>query len=77
MTDLTARKQALMAYARSCLEAGDWRGCRDACADLEVIEARIQERGRSDARYTLPEDPDPTGKGQHGWMGEMVQRMCG
>ena len=42
--DLTTRKKALVAYARSCLEAGDWHGCRDACTDLEVIDARLEER---------------------------------
>lgn len=55
MTDLLSRKQALVAYARSCLEAGDWRGCRDACSDLDVIEARLEERaGRIESVFYYP-----------------------
>ena len=47
MTDLAKRRTALVAYAESCLTSGDWHGLRDAAADLEVIEARIQERGET------------------------------
>ena len=49
MSDLTERRTALVAYAESCLTSGDWHGLRDAAADLEVIEARMEERANLDA----------------------------
>lgn len=33
------RKETLVAYLRSCLDAGDWHGVRDAAVDIEKIEA--------------------------------------
>ena len=54
MSDLTERRTALMAYAESCLTSGDWHGLRDAAADLEVIEARMEERG-TPSRVTVHE----------------------
>lgn len=44
MADLQQRRTDLLAYARSCLDVNDLHGCRDACVDLEVLDARIEER---------------------------------
>lgn len=52
---LTQRHTDLIAWAKSCLETHDWHALRDAAADLEVCEARMEERC-SDGR--LPLDPD-------------------
>lgn len=52
MNDLEKRRAALIAYARSCLDSGDWHGLRDACTDLEVIEARLEERATEAAKTT-------------------------
>jgi hypothetical protein len=41
---LALRRDVLIEYLKSCLAMQDWHGCRDAAADLEVIEARIKER---------------------------------
>lgn len=71
MTDLTARRTALLAYAQSCLEAGDYHGCRDACTDLEVIEARLQERtyGAPDIHDSLSIKRTRLSDGKEYWPG--------
>lgn len=79
MTDLTTRRQALLDYARSCLEAGDWHGCRDACTDLEVIEARIQERAGRKHIDPFPDYPpfDPNGRLERNWITPESCLVCG
>lgn len=46
LPQLHQRRAELQAWARSCLEAADYHGLRDAAADLEIIAARIEERER-------------------------------
>ena len=44
MTDLAKRRAELIAWAQSCLDSGDRHGLRDAACDLEIVEARMEER---------------------------------
>lgn len=40
---LEAQRQTLIAYARLKLDQQDWHGVRDACVDIEILDARIKE----------------------------------
>jgi len=47
--DLQSRRLALIQWAQSCLDSGDWHGLSDAAMDLLVADARLQERAGRDA----------------------------
>lgn len=40
---LQVRRDHLLAYLKDQLEQQNWHGVRDAAADLEIIDARIDE----------------------------------
>lgn len=40
--ELIDRQQNLINYLWSCARAQDWRGVRDAAADIDVVKARIE-----------------------------------
>jgi len=54
MTDLTQRRLALIQWAQSCLDSGDWHGLSDAAMDLLVADARLSEQAHAN-RY--PDEP--------------------
>ena len=49
MKKLKKAKKRLVKYLEAKLAAQDWHGVRDACVDIEVIEAKILERHRARA----------------------------
>lgn len=61
MTDLQTRRATLLAYLKSSVDAEDWHACRDCAADLEVLDARMEERAHrfADAVAPLPFDAKP------------------
>lgn len=45
--NLHKQLEVLEEYLRVKLAQRDWHGVRDVCVDIEVIEAKIHERGES------------------------------
>jgi hypothetical protein len=47
MTPLAAQRQTLITYLLLMVEREDWHGVRDAAADLEKLDVRIEERAHA------------------------------
>lgn len=58
ISDLQKRRDELLAWAQSCLDARDFHGLRDCACDIEVIEARLEERAKIDEAPNHPEGPE-------------------
>jgi hypothetical protein len=68
LQSLLAAKKALI---RLELENGDWHGVRDLAADIEVLQARIEERTGTQLHMSDPQ-PDWTITGTQGLGGHYV-----
>jgi hypothetical protein len=42
MKHLQDRKNTLVEYLQSCVDAEDWHGVRDAACDIEIIESYMK-----------------------------------
>lgn len=59
ITELEQRRDTMIAYARMKLDSHDWHGVRDACVDIEILEANLlylKVRQKDDALTTQLKD---------------------